>query len=80
MSLRDRVCASVASVFDADVESITDKTSPEDLMQWDSLGHMRVITALEETFAVQYELDEIMEATSVGTIIEQLRGKGCADE
>lgn len=40
----------------------------DEMESWDSLGHIRLVTALEESFAVTFTLDEIEAMTSVPTI------------
>lgn len=45
------------------------------LESWDSLGHIRLITALEEAYSVTFTLDEIESMTSVPAIVEILSAK-----
>lgn len=42
---------------------------------WDSLGHIRLVTALEEAFAVTFTLEEIESMTSVPAIAGILSAK-----
>ena len=53
--------------------------SPEDVLRWDSLGHMTLVMDLEDAFGVHFEVDEITEMSSAQKIIEQLRAKGAKD-
>ncbi len=46
--------------------------SPDEVKHWDSLGHVRLVSALEERFSVKFQDDEIMEMDSVKKIIEIL--------
>ena len=46
--------------------------SPEKVTAWDSLGHLRLISALQEQFSVEFEIDEIMGMENVEKIIEIL--------
>ncbi len=50
--------------------------SPDEVKHWDSLGHVRLVSALEERFSVKFEDDEIMEMDSVKKIIEILNKRG----
>jgi acyl carrier protein len=52
--------------------------TPDDVTAWDSLGHMRLVTALQERFGVEFEIDEVMEMDSVRKIVEVLQNKGAA--
>jgi acyl carrier protein len=49
--------------------------SRDALESWDSLGHIRLITALEEAYSVTFTLDEIESMTSVPAIAEILSAK-----
>ena len=51
-------------------------TLDRDAMEsWDSLGHIRLITALEEAFSVTFTLEEIESMTSVPAIAGILSAK-----
>ena len=54
------------------VEKFQFNVTPE----WDSIGHMCLITALEEEFGVEFEPDEIMGISSFEKGIEVLKNKG----
>lgn len=44
-----------------------------DIPTWDSLKHMQVIFALEDTFDCQFTEEQIPELNSLGKILEALR-------
>ena len=52
------------------------KTSIGNIDGWDSLGHMRLILALENKFDIKFDYSEIVELSSVEAIQEFLRKKG----
>jgi acyl carrier protein len=52
--------------------------TPDDVPEWDSLGHMRLVTALQEKFGVEFEIDEVMEMETVRKIAEIVEKKGVA--
>jgi|TARA_B100001971_G_C18197712_1_gene542551 acyl carrier protein len=58
-----------------DVEMVTDETSIVNVMNWDSLRHVELITALEETFNVKIEPIEAIEMTNVKIIKEIIHSK-----
>ncbi len=59
-------------VFGLEPSEFSMTLSPDEVEQWDSLGHVRLVSALEERFSVKFEDDEIMEMDSVKKIIEIL--------
>ena len=79
MALIDRVATLFVKVFSIEPERFSLDIVPEDVLRWDSLGHMELVTNLEETFDVQFEVDEITEMSSGRKVVELLRAKGVAD-
>lgn len=51
------------------------ETSREDIDEWDSLNHIRLLTAIESEFGFQFDLDEIEDISSVSTIAEIISNK-----
>lgn len=51
-------------------------TSPDDVSRWDSLQHIALVRCLEETFAIQLSMDEMMEIRTVADIENVLRRHG----
>ena len=47
-----------------DVE-LSDKTTPADISAWDSLGHINIITAIEEEFDLDISPEQIGELQSI---------------
>ena len=64
MALADRVAAIFEKVFGIDPSEFRPDLAPEDVLRWDSLGHMTLVMDLEDTFDVHFEVDEITEMTS----------------
>jgi acyl carrier protein len=55
----EKVRQCVASVFNLEKESVSPDSSYETIPNWDSLGHLRLIMAVEEAFAVRFATEEI---------------------
>ena len=49
----------MATVFETNVEMISDDASPHNIENWDSLKHIKLIVALEDEFNIKLEVDEI---------------------
>ncbi|MCP5244666.1 MAG: acyl carrier protein [Burkholderiales bacterium] len=47
----------------------------DDIEEWDSLSHIRLLTAIEAGFGVQFDLDEITNMNNVATIVDLLSEK-----
>lgn len=55
-------------------------TGPGDLYEWDSVGHIRLMTAIEETYSITLNIDEMLEIDSVDSIRHLLATKGIQQE
>ena len=63
-------------VFANDGLELTDDLDPDQLAAWDSLGHIRLIAALEDALSVSFTLEEIEAMTSVERILAIVSSKG----
>ena len=79
MSVVDRLATVFQEVFGFDSGAFSKDTVPEDVSNWDSIGHMNLVASLEKEFGVQLEVDEIMEMSSAGRILAILQAKGVSD-
>ena len=79
MSVVQRFAALFEKNFQLDPGDFSEELVPEDVMLWDSLGHMNMVGAIEEEFGLEFEVDEITEMTSVGKILEMIRAKSAAN-
>ena len=59
-------------VFDDDALSISEAMTRESFPTWDSLGHIRLVSALEEAFGLSFSIEDIEGMTSVGRILERI--------
>lgn len=59
-------------VFDDDSLRITAAMTREDFPTWDSLGHIRLVSALEETFNLTLSIEDIEGMTSIARILEKV--------
>ena len=57
----------------ADDSDITEDLEFNSIEEWDSIGHMGLIAALEEEFNISFETDDIVEFSSYKKGIEILK-------
>lgn len=79
MSLNERLAAIFEKVFGIDPSRFSPDIVPEDVLRWDSLGHMTLVMELEDAFEIHLDVDDVSEMTSGGKIIEILKAKGVQD-
>jgi acyl carrier protein len=68
--------AVVADTFGKSLGDITDDSSPENIAEWDSLGHVTLVIELESAFGVSFSPEETVEMISVGQIKRVLLSHG----
>ena len=56
-----------------DEKIITDKLKYNDIPEWDSIGHMTLMSGLEETFKISMDTDDVIEFSSYKKGIEILK-------
>ena len=62
-------------VFKLNPKKFTMKLSTDTLNKWDSLGHLHLISAIEQEFDVKFSTDEILKLKSVNLIQKALQKK-----
>ncbi len=67
-------------LFIEEETELTDETGPEDIDAWDSLGHVNIITAVEDEYDVEITPEEIPEISNIGDIKKLLQRKGIEPE
>lgn len=65
----------IAATFNINKHQITPKTSSDDIEQWDSLDHIRLILNLESAFNVKFNTVVIPKLTSISIIIAEIKRK-----
>jgi acyl carrier protein len=64
-----------ADIFDIEEEDFCDELSYEDTPEWDSLGHMQMVSALAKEFGVEFDIEEVMAMETVARIKEIISAK-----
>jgi acyl carrier protein len=79
MALVDRLANVFEKTFGLEKDRFDMTLVPEDVPNWDSIGHMNLVMYLEQEFNQHFEVDEIMEMSSPAKIMEILATKGVAE-
>ena len=67
--MKEQIFNVVSTIMNVEVEHINEDSSPDNIENWDSLKHMNLVVALEETFNIEFSPEDIGEMMSVGLII-----------
>ena len=62
----DKLIPIFRNVFDDDELIINETTKAEDIDEWDSLAHIRLVISIEKVFELRFTTDEISNLANVG--------------
>ncbi len=65
----------MASTLEIDPGSITENATMDDIEEWDSLGHVHIMVALEQTFDLYMDVEDFAEMNSVKSILSYLESE-----
>jgi acyl carrier protein len=72
------VRALIGEALKLPADRVTDRLSFGDVSEWDSLGHMNLLMALEERYSIPLDEDMIARLVSVEAICAYLEERGHA--
>ena len=62
----------IARVLNVPLERITDELSSGDIPEWDSVGNLAIISAIEQELELEFPLEDLFDLTSVRTLVEEV--------
>ena len=71
----EKIYQGIAKSLGVDRASLKEDLGPGDITEWDSFAHQALIVDLEQTFAVNLDIDEVLEMETVGDIVEIIEKK-----
>ena len=63
-----KIIALVASELDLPASKVNAGSSIETIQEWDSMAHLNICLAIQESFGIQLDMDTIGEVTSVQSL------------
>ncbi|MEJ2757256.1 MAG: acyl carrier protein [Anaerolineales bacterium] len=76
--LSEKVQQTLAVALRVDLAEVGPETQFGDLPQWDSMGHMEVLVALEKAYGVEVSADTITELVSIPAICQYIQAHNLA--
>lgn len=70
--IADRLKSVFMKTFSLTAEQLPDRLEQEFIEQWDSLGHLQLIMAIEQEFGLRFNSEKIPKLTSLAKIIEEI--------
>lgn len=78
MSVLEQLREAIATTLNVDPSEVTEASSDKTLPAWDSLAHVNLMVALEDTFDIQLEPEDFPKLNSVQGILAHLAALGIA--
>jgi acyl carrier protein len=69
MNLEQKVIKIICHVLEVTDGTVNEDTAIGDIQEWNSLGHLAIITGLEEEFLIKFDPEVIMDLEDVGDIV-----------
>tara|TARA_X000000368_G_C23052462_1_gene722123 strand:- start:1563 stop:1787 length:225 start_codon:yes stop_codon:yes gene_type:complete len=66
----------ISDIFGIESKELTLESAPGDFPEWDSLGHLNLLSSLEEEFNISFDMDETMSIQTIKDLKEILAKKG----
>jgi acyl carrier protein len=66
--LNEKLVEIVAELFELDPAAVGDALTPEDVELWDSMNHLRLVSAVEEEFRIKLSMQEIESIRSLAVL------------
>lgn len=75
MSYEEKIKSVLSAILDVDIKTINENSSMDNVENWDSIGHMNLVLALEDKFGVMIPDEEAGNITSyklIKLVVEEL--------
>lgn len=73
--IRLKIQELLRDIVDDEAVVLSDDSTAEDVADWDSTNHVRLMVALEQELDIRFETDEIAAPESVGELIILIQSK-----
>jgi acyl carrier protein len=70
MDIKFEVFNVVSEVFKIPFEKIQENMTSSDIAEWDSLGQLNLIMAIENKFGIRFEIDDVFKISIIKSIID----------
>ncbi len=75
-NINERLNEVFQNVFDDDDITVDRDTTADDIDDWDSLEHIRLIAAVEREFNVKFSMKEVSAMKNVGEMMDIIEERG----
>ena len=75
MDVKEKVFEIIAGVCEVSTSEVTLDSTICDFPAWDSMGHLTILSSVEEAFEINFEPEEMMELEAASDIVKAVEEK-----
>ena len=75
MSVFEKLQEIMATALELPASAIRENSTMDEIEEWDSLGHVHIMVALEQAFDLYMDVDDFAELDSVPAILKYLESE-----
>ena len=72
MTTFEKVRTIIAETINVSEDVISETLAINDIPEWDSMGNMAIIAALEDKLGIEFPLEDLFELNSVDSIVAEI--------
>ncbi|MBD5355810.1 MAG: acyl carrier protein [Bacteroides sp.] len=72
MSTFEKVRDIISKTLNINPDTVTAFLAMDDIAEWDSMGNMAIIAALEENLGIEFPIEDLFELNSVPAIVAEI--------
>ena len=73
--IKNKIFEIIAGICNVAVSEINENSTVGDFPQWDSVGHLSILSQVEEAYDISFEPEEMMEIEDVNDIVAAVNNK-----
>lgn len=71
--MTEKIINIVAEILEVEPTSLSLATKQEDVEEWDSLAHIRMIAEIEEQLGISIAIDKVVEITTIEQLVQAVQ-------
>ncbi len=75
MELTKKIISIIAESLEVTEDQLTEETAIGDIPEWNSLGHIVIISSLEKEFSINFDPEIIMDLEDVSDIVAAIEDR-----
>lgn len=72
MTTFEKIKPIIAATLNISPEKVSESLAVGDIQEWDSMGNMAIIAALEERLGIEFPIDDLFELNSIEALVEEI--------